>query len=135
MPRVFIYRCYTPENNKDPVINKMRTVLQQEGYYSKKRRNVLHQLSGVAVSTLEGWFEGDTRSPRHETVAAAMAAIGYEEKFVKVRDINEDRELQAAREWFEQQKELRAKRHFGRKMNNESKRGRKQRTLAMPSAR
>jgi hypothetical protein len=102
------YRCFN-FTEKNPVIDRMRTVLQDEGYYSKKRRNVLHKLSGVSVSTFEGWFEGDTRSPRSETIYATMGALGYKEEFVKVRTINEKKELEKARDWFEKQKELRAR--------------------------
>ena len=93
------YRCYN-FTNKNPVIDKVRTVLQDEGLYSKKKRHLLHQLSGVSVSTYDGWFEGDTKSPRHETIAATVAALGYEEQFVKAKDLDYDKELQVARAWL-----------------------------------
>jgi hypothetical protein len=102
------YRCYNYVD-KNPVVDKVRTILQDEGYYNKKKRPILHQLSGVATTTFDGWFEGDTRNPRHETIMATMAALGYEEKFVKVKTIDEERELKKATEWFEKQKELRGK--------------------------
>lgn len=102
------YRTYNYVN-KNPVIDKVRTVLQDEGMYAKKKRRLIHELSGVGIGTMEGWFEGDTRNPRHETIAAVMSAIGYEEQFVKTRDIDEEKELQAARKWREQQIALREK--------------------------
>lgn len=102
------YRCYN-FTDKNPVIDRMRTVLQKEGYFAKKRRGVLHQLSGVAMATFDGWFEGDTRNPQHATIAATMAAIGYREEFTKVKDINEEKELIAARDWLQMQKDLREK--------------------------
>lgn len=93
------YRCYN-FTNKNPVIDKVRTVLQDEGLYSKKKRSLLHQLTGVSVSTYDGWFEGDTRSPRHETVGATLAALGYEEKFVKAKELDYDKELTVAKAWL-----------------------------------
>lgn len=111
MARGFIqkYRCYNYVN-KNPVIDKVRTVLQDEGMYSKKKRNMLHQLSGVSVSTYDGWFEGDTKSPRHETIAATVAALGYEEHFVKTNSkLDLDKELIAAKAWAQKQKALREK--------------------------
>jgi hypothetical protein len=102
------YRCYNYVD-KNPVVDKMRTVLKDEGFFDKKRRRVLHELSGVAVATFDGWFEGETRNPRHETIMATMAAVGYEEQFVKVKTIDEERELKKAADWFEKQKELRDK--------------------------
>ena len=124
---VFKYRCYNYVD-KAPVIDRMRTVLQKEGYYSKKRRRVLHELSGVSTATFEGWFEGETRSPRSETIYATMAAIGYKEEFVKARTIDEEKELQTAREFLEQQRGLRERAGSSRakkKMNGHSKRGSK----------
>jgi transcriptional regulator with XRE-family HTH domain len=94
------YRCYN-WTKKNPVIDKMRTTLQDEGMYAKSKRKILHELTGVSVSTYEGWFEGDTVSPRHETIMATMAALGYEEQFVKTEKIDLDKELQAAAKWRE----------------------------------
>jgi hypothetical protein len=112
------YRCYN-WTKKNPVIDKMRTVLQDEGMYSKKQRKTLHALTGVAVATYEGWFEGDTISPRHETIMATMAALGYEEQFVKTDTIELEKELEAAAKWEEKQK--RAREQAKAKSNGKSK--------------
>jgi hypothetical protein len=119
MARGFItaYRCYN-YTNKNPVIDKVRTVLQDEGMYAKKQRHILHQLSGVNVSTFEGWFEGDTKNPRHETIMATLAALGYEEKFVKSEKIDIDAELEAAAAWAKRQK---AKREAAKAGNGKSR--------------
>lgn len=119
------YRCYN-FTNKNPVIDKVRTVLQDEGMYAKKKRNLLHQLSGVSTSTFDGWFEGDTRNPTHATIAATMAAIGYEETFSKVRSIDEEKELQAAKKWREQQLAARerARESEPKKMNGKKRKSR-----------
>jgi transcriptional regulator with XRE-family HTH domain len=100
------YRCYNWKT-KNPVIDKTRTILQDEGLYAKSKRRTLHELTGVSVSTYDGWFEGDTISPRHETVMATLAALGYEETFVKTTKINLENELEAAAKWREQQERAR----------------------------
>jgi transcriptional regulator with XRE-family HTH domain len=102
------YRCYNWKT-KNPVIDKARTILQDEGFYAKSKRKRLHELTGVSVSTYDGWFEGDTISPRHETVMATLAAFGYEETFVKTTKLDIDKELEAAAKWREQQQKLREK--------------------------
>jgi hypothetical protein len=92
------YRTYR-YRDKNPVIDKMRTIAQDEGFYSKKRRSILHQISGVSASTFDGWWEGDTRNPQHHTIAAFITSMGYEEVFQKTRKINEEKELEAASDW------------------------------------
>jgi hypothetical protein len=105
---IMSYRCYNWKN-KNPVIDKVRTILQDEGLYSKKTRQVLHQLSGVAVATYDGWFEGETKDPKHTTIMATLAALGYEEQFVKANEIDVDKELDAAAKWRERQEAEREK--------------------------
>lgn len=102
------YRTYN-WTRKNPVIDKVRTILQDEGLYSKKKRNMLHQLSGVAVATYDGWFDGDTKDPKHTTIAATITALGYEEKFVKTEQVDYESELLVARTWLRKQKDLREK--------------------------
>ena|SRR5256885_173896 len=129
MARGFIqkYRCYN-YTNKNPVIDKARTILQDEGMYAKKKRSMLSALSGVSVSTYDGWFEGDTKNPQHATIAATVAALGYEEQFVKTNTkLDLDKELIAAKAWAEKQKALREK------YNAESGGGGKKRAAAKQS--
>jgi transcriptional regulator with XRE-family HTH domain len=102
------YRTYN-WIKKNPVIDKIRTKLQDEGLYAKGKRKMLHDLTGVSVSTYEGWFEGDTQSPRHETIMATMTALGYEEEFVKKENINIEKELEAAAKWRERKEREREK--------------------------
>lgn len=103
-----VYRTYS-YLTKNPVVDKMRTVLQDEGMYSKKQRQILHEISGVGVGTFEGWFEGETRSPRHETIMATMSALGYEEQFVKAKSIDVEKERKAGQAWLEKRAEDRQK--------------------------
>lgn len=108
-PRTFLgYRTYN-WTRKNPVIGKVQTILQDEGLFSKKKRRLLHQLTGVAVSTYDGWFEGETKDPKHTTIAATITALGYEEQFVKQHDIDQEAELKAARAWLAKQKAAREK--------------------------
>jgi transcriptional regulator with XRE-family HTH domain len=102
------YRTYN-WTKKNPVIDKVRTKLQDENLFAKSKRKLLHDLTGVSVSTYEGWFEGDTQSPRHETIMATMSALGYEEEFVKTKDINMEKELEAAAKWQERRAREREK--------------------------
>jgi hypothetical protein len=103
---IMSYRTYNWKT-KNPVIDKVRTILQDEDFYTKNKRNMLHQLTGVAVSTYDGWFEGDTKDPKHTTVMATLSALGYEERFVKMGVIDLETELVAAEKWHEQQKKNR----------------------------
>jgi hypothetical protein len=61
------------------------------------------------MSTYDGWFEGETKSPRHETIAATITAVGYEERYVKSKDIDLEKELVLAEKWRKRQIALREK--------------------------
>lgn len=102
------YRTYNWVK-KNPVIDKVRTILQDEDLYAKKKRAMLHRLTGVSVSTYDGWFEGDTRDPKHTTIAATITALGYEEAFVKREKLDLEAELKAAQAWSKRQKLAREK--------------------------
>lgn len=95
--------------NKNPVIDKVKTILQDEGLYSKKQRSTLHKLTGVAVGTFDGWFEGDTRNPQHGTIMATLGGIGYEEQFVKSRKLDIEKELEVAAAFLIKQQEAKDK--------------------------
>jgi hypothetical protein len=94
-------------SNIAPTISSTRirssTKLGRSFLYAKKKRGILHELTGVSLSTFDGWFEGDTRDPRHTTIMATMSALGYEEQFVKTKKLDMDQELQAAAKWRDQQ--------------------------------
>jgi hypothetical protein len=115
---IMSYRTYNWKN-KNPVIDKVRTILQDEGMYAKNKRSMLSALSGCSTSTYDGWFEGDTRDPRHTTVMATLSALGYEERFVKAETLNLDKELAAAEQWREAQ--ARAREKFNARPNGKHK--------------
>jgi hypothetical protein len=108
--------------DKNPVIDKMRTVLQDEGLF--KKLPIVHELSGISTSCLHALFHGATRNPQHRTVAGVMTSLGYEETFQKIKDIDIERERKAAADWLEKQdagKDKRKKQK--RRVNGHAKKG------------
>ena len=103
---VRVYRTYNYVD-KNPVIDKVRTLVQDEGLI--KKLGVVHELSGVSTSTLDNWFNGTTRSPQHATIAAVITSLGYQEEFVKKKEIDLDKERQIAAKWQEAQDKKRPK--------------------------
>jgi hypothetical protein len=101
-----VYRTYNYVD-KNPVIDKVRTLVQGEGLI--KKLGIVHEISGVSTSTLDNWFNGTTRSPQHATVAAVITSLGYEETFVKKKDIDVEKERELAAVWLEKQEKLKAK--------------------------
>jgi transcriptional regulator with XRE-family HTH domain len=97
MAELRTYRTYR-FIEKDPVIDKMRTLVQDEGLY--KNLQAVHEISGVSAATLHNWFHGDTRQPRHSTIAAVASSLGYEEQFVKARDIDIETERKLGAAWL-----------------------------------
>jgi hypothetical protein len=79
--RVHLYKAYRfGGDDKDPVIHKIHTMLDDEGTdYTKAA-----ELSGVSRSTIVAWIEGATMRPKYCTIAAVAGALGYQQQFVKV---------------------------------------------------
>lgn len=67
--------------DKDPIIDKIRTAVEESGLNYKR----IHERSNVSTTTLYNWFEGQTRTPRFATVAAVAHALGREVGLVKMR--------------------------------------------------
>ncbi|HEY2210293.1 MAG TPA: hypothetical protein VGH62_01495 [Bradyrhizobium sp.] len=94
-----LYRSYNFVN-KDPVIDGIRTMIQDEGL----KQNQVHVLSGVAATTLHNWLDGPTQQPRFSTIAAVAASMGYNRmeikngtvRFEKVRDLDYRKEIDKA---------------------------------------
>lgn len=106
MANVRLYRTYR-FIDKDPVIDEMRTLLQDEGLI--KKLDLVHQLSGVSTSTLENWFNGDTVSPQNRTVSAVATSLGYKRAWEKQKKLDIDHELKLAAAWQQRQNSTRAK--------------------------
>jgi transcriptional regulator with XRE-family HTH domain len=68
----FTYKSYS-FIDKDPLIDEMRTIVQQHGASYKD----IHEQSGVSASTLTAWFAGATRKPQAATVNAVARSMGW----------------------------------------------------------
>jgi hypothetical protein len=95
-----VYRTYNYVD-KNPVIDKVRTLVNDEGLIRKLK--IVHEISGVATATLDNWFNGTTRNPQHGTIAAVITSLGYKEEFVKDHDLDIEAERKTAAAWLEKQ--------------------------------
>lgn len=100
-----LYRTYN-YIDKNPVIDKIRTLVDDEGLI--KKLNIVHEISGVATTTLNNWFNGETKNPQHHTIAAVITSLGYEERFVKTEKIDIEEERAKAAAWYKRQESKRA---------------------------
>lgn len=106
MARIKLYRTYR-FMDKDPVIDELRTMIQDEGLM--KKLQIVSRLSGVSVAALVNWFNGDTKRPQNASAMAVGTALGYERKFVRSRKLNVDAELEFATAWLKKEQARRAK--------------------------
>ena len=72
------YKSYV-FRDKDPVIDKLRTIVADSGMNSTE----VSTDSGVSASAIFGWFHGKTRRPQFATVNAVARACGQELVFKK----------------------------------------------------
>lgn len=95
-PRIHIYRNYQ-FLNKDPVIDKMRTLIRDEGL----KWSDAAKISDIAPATLDNWFRGSTRRPQFSSVAALTMSLGYTMEFVRggKKKIDVEAELKAAADY------------------------------------
>jgi len=97
MAELRLYRTYR-FRDKDPVIDELRTLVRDEGLM--KKLDVVHQLSGVATSTLDNWFFGDTVSPQNRTIMAVTTSLGYRRSWTKDgQKWDLEKELRKAAAW------------------------------------
>jgi len=71
---------------KDPVIDELRTLVQDATGDQKISRGTLEEIAengGPTVACMQGWFRGKTRRPQSCTVEAAGRALGYKRAWVK----------------------------------------------------
>jgi DNA-binding phage protein len=59
--------------DKDPEIDRLRTEIQRQRISYKE----VADRSGVSLATLLKWFNKDTKQPRHSSIMAVWAALGY----------------------------------------------------------
>lgn len=74
-----LYKAYL-FRDKDPAIDELRTIVQD--HFGK--RNLGHKefaqmekQGGPAATTMDSWFNRETRRPQNATLEAAGRAIGY----------------------------------------------------------
>lgn len=67
--------------DKDPVIDKLRTIVQDSGETYK----AVAERSGVSANTLTNWFNGATKRPQFASTMAVARALGYDLQFVPRR--------------------------------------------------
>ena len=75
------YKSYSFKD-KDPVIDRLRTIVQDSG---ESYRDI-HHASGVSLACINGWFNGATRRPQHATLMAVARSLGYDYQLVRVAD-------------------------------------------------
>ena len=70
-----LYKSYMFVDRKDPIIDKLRTVVHDvaQNDYAKVAAD-----SDVSITTLRNWFEGDTCRPQYATVAAVLGGMGFD---------------------------------------------------------
>lgn len=68
----FIYKTYV-FTDKDPMIDIVRTVIQDSGETMKK----ISEDSGVNKNTIAKWLYGETRRPQAASMNAVLRALGY----------------------------------------------------------
>ncbi len=66
-----LYKTYM-FRDKDPVIDHLRTAMQDEG----ESNATVAVRSGVSYGTINNWFNGPTRRPQFATIAAVARCMG-----------------------------------------------------------
>lgn len=79
-----VYKTYR-FSNKDPVIDEVRTLFKDEGFYSPAGYKEVEARGAAKAATYKGWFSGGTRRPQNATIEATARALGYQRKFVKMK--------------------------------------------------
>jgi transcriptional regulator with XRE-family HTH domain len=69
--------------DKDPVIDVIRTEAQRYGNLGHDQLSKLAYESGVSISTLHNWFNGDTRRPQSLSTRFVLEALGVSIKYVR----------------------------------------------------
>jgi hypothetical protein len=80
-----LYKSYM-FTNKDPVIDEMRTLMQDEfgrGKISNKALESVEEMGGPTPGTIRNWFYGDTKRPQNASIEAAGRAIGMKRVWIR----------------------------------------------------
>lgn len=100
--KLHIYRNYQ-FLHKDPVIDKMRTLVADEGL----KWTQAAQISDLSPATISNWFRGSTRRPQFSSIASLTRSMGYEIDFKRSgnKKIDVEAELKAAADFRLKQKQ------------------------------
>ena len=124
MAKIGIYRNYR-FIDKDPICDALRTMIRSDEHL---KNNQVHEISGVAAQTIDGWLDGATRRPQNATVCQVSAALGYvrhdrlrkdgtlEVGFEKVSVVDHKKEKEKQATWF-----LKHHGHAPRRKNGQGK--------------
>lgn len=83
-----VYKSYM-FRSKDPVIDKMRTVVQEaaraEGVSEAKMWQLIHERGGPTAGTHRNWYRGSTKRPQFAAAQASLHTIGKTLEIVDMR--------------------------------------------------
>lgn len=108
MARSYLYRNYR-FIDKDPICDALRTVIRSQEHL---KNHHVHQITGVAAQTIDGWLDGATRRPQNATVCQVTSALGYVRRdelradgtvvigFVKDKDYDYEKEIEKQTQFF-----------------------------------
>jgi hypothetical protein len=73
--------------DKDPIIDETRTLLEDVfgQRVNNKMFSKIEEDGGPTVACMRGWFFGEIRRPRNETIEATGRAVGYRRRWVKMK--------------------------------------------------
>lgn len=81
--------------DKDPIKDKMQTMLQDIGMFDDL--DTVAILANVSKQTIRNLFFGDTRRPQNATAEGIIRAAGYERVLRQVKQLDVEKELKLAR--------------------------------------
>lgn len=85
MAKLRLYKTYM-FRDKDPIIDELRTALQDEYGSTRGAEEIIHNASGVSIACQREWFEGKTMKPQHATIRAVVGCLQtYEYRLVKLK--------------------------------------------------
>lgn len=72
--------------DKEPIIDETRTLF--EDVFGERVNNAMFRKveasGGPTAGCMRGWFFGDIKRPKNETIEAAGRALGYRRKWIKM---------------------------------------------------
>jgi hypothetical protein len=82
-----LYKSYV-FRNKDPVIDELRTIIQDETgdkRLESKTLKAIEEDGGPTVACMQGWFRGKTKRPQSASLEACGRAVGYKRGWIRMK--------------------------------------------------